>query len=85
MIHYLYIKDQIECFFLGHIIRMGSRPNYEPDWCARCFCECPQEKTTLPFMLNDYYGWLFEHSRLFIKLEDWLYQHKLKLPTWWEY
>lgn len=79
--------DRLTCFLLGHRERMGDF-SYEADWCARCYCEWPQEKYTIPRILNMGYVWLIEHSRLFVRFDDWLLKHDRIdwfLPSWWEY
>ena len=79
-----HMKSRLQCFFLGHIEKMGERVNFEPDWCARCYCEWPQEKTSAPSVLHTWYIWFIDHSRLFRRLDARL-SNRIRLPLWWEY
>jgi len=42
----------VTCWFWLHQERMGSRENYEDDWCARCYCNDEHFERVLPNYLN---------------------------------
>lgn len=79
---------RLGCWFVGHQEKMGDWRMYEPDWCARCYCNYPSEKTTLPLLLNHGYCWMAERDwRWFNCLDEWLCCHisSNRGPSWWEY
>ena len=78
---------RVGCFFVGHNEVTGERLIYESDWCSKCFCRWPQDRVTLPRLLNRCYGWVVERNwHWFVCLDDWLYiNHREKTPDWWEY
>jgi len=79
----LYGLLKLKCWFIGHDEQMGGP--YEPNWCCRCDCEEPAEKTTLPELLRRRYCWLVSKEwDWFDKLDMWLCD-TYRMPTWWEY
>lgn len=81
----LVLANRLRCFFIGHDIRMGNTINDEPDYCARCFMDWPQESITIPVILNRIYCWLVMHETL-ERIDDYIIG-KLgnKRPSWWVY
>ena len=77
----------IKCFFIGHIEKMGNKYNYEDDWCDRCFCNCPEDKLTMPRILQKIYARIVSREwNWFDKFDWWLSNNFGKhLPSWWEY
>lgn len=71
------------CVIVGHRECMGSPLNYEDDYCGRCLVSWPQDKVTIPVLLNRAYVWAVEHGWP-EWLDLWLGQH-VNLPSWWEY
>lgn len=74
-----------QCWLIGHDERWGSRINYESDWCARCHCEWPQEKVTLPKLLNRGYVWIVKREWAWLETLDLWLRDYIRLPSWWEY
>lgn len=72
---------RIWCFIIGHKTVYGGP--YEDDFCQQCFIDCPEEKTTMPDILNKCYVWAVEHGWP-EWLDLWLHDH-VRLPRWWEY
>jgi hypothetical protein len=69
------------CFIVGHKAIYGGL--YEDDFCDRCFIDRPEEKTTMPDILNRCYVWAVEHGWP-ESVDLWLQKH-IRLPGWWEY
>lgn len=69
------------CFLRGHKEVYGGP--MEDDWCDRCFVDWPQDKITLPRLLNRAYCWAVEHGWP-ETVDLWLHAH-FKMPDWWEY
>lgn len=76
-----------KCWFVGHDERPSDPINYEEAYCARCYVDWPQEKTTLPDLLNVVYYWLAERNwKWYERLDSWLYEnYDHVLPDWWSY
>jgi len=75
----------LRCFLLGHNIAAGVWD--EPDLCRRCWREDPDQSRTLWGMANSAFAFLIEHSKQFIRFDDWITKTKLGwwLPSWGEY
>lgn len=75
------------CFFVRHDETTGDRFAYQPDYCDRCFVEWPQDRLTMPDILNRVYCWVVNRGwQWFDSLDVWLMEnHNKKLPSWWEY
>lgn len=73
------------CFIVGHHEVSGGDlgGRLEPDWCAHCFIDWPQDKIAMPVLLNRAYVWAVNHGWP-EWLDLWLMKH-IKLPSWWEY
>lgn len=79
------LEVRVICFFKGHMHCWGDRLSGEPDYCARCSRDWPQDDTcTLADLLNNVYTWLFERDwAWFNRLDSYLYKHhRDKLPSW---
>ena len=77
---------RIKCWFFGHRVVYGDYRMHETAWCDRCFVEYPQETITLHNYLNRWYVWMVLRDwAWFNRLDDWLFDHKIPLPSWWEY
>jgi len=71
------------CWFVGHDVISGDRTMYEDDWCDRCFMDWPQDKVTLPILLNRVYCWAVDHGWP-ESIDLWFHKH-FRMPRWWEY
>ena len=82
-----YLIRGIGCFFLGHEMLPGDEEISENDWCLHCLVDWPQDRVTLPRLLNRCFGWLVEREwNWFARIDDWLIEyHQEHLPDWWEY
>lgn len=81
------MSQRVDCFFVGHSTTFPDQWCNEDEYCSKCFVTCPQDKVTLPRLLNRLYSWVVERKwRWFERLDGWLCEnHKEQLPTWWEY
>lgn len=75
------------CWFLGHDVQQTYDPTTcGEELCWRCGVPYPQERITLPVLLNRTYGWLVERDwAWFNKLDLYLLDFSIRLPSWWEY
>ena len=78
---------RMACWFTGHREVSGNQWNYEPDYCAKCFMDWPQDHRTLTSYLNMAYCWLVRRDwKWFERFDWWLCNHYGRyLPSWWEY
>ena len=72
---------KVWCFIVGHDECFGGY--WEDDYCDRCYVDWPQDKITVPVLLNRAYCWAVEHGWP-EEIDLWLMKH-IKLPNWWEY
>ena len=79
----------IGCFFTDHNEMPGSSLIGENDFCTKCLCDWPQDKITLPLLLNRCYRWFVEREwqwRWFYRFDFWIEKrYGDSLPDWWEY
>lgn len=74
---------RIRCFFTGH--REVTGVYYEDGYCSRCFISWPEDRVTIPFLLNRLYCWTGEREwKWFDRLDNCLWKHYGQfLPHWW--
>ena len=82
----------VRCVFIGHKIKYGSPEMYEPNWCARCFCnedmaDIGEENgpNTIPGQLIRLYIYACDHWAWFEGVDVWIMSHVKRLPDWWRY
>jgi len=77
----------IRCWLTRHDIAWGDYHTGEPAYCKRCWRQEPYEEYGLWYVLNHWYAFWVEHSKLFENFDDRLCTSKLQrwLPSWWEY
>lgn len=58
----MFVK-KIICFFIDHDLQVGSDINRDPDYCARCYLDWPQDHLTMSDYLQKIYTWLAEKKQ----------------------